>query len=61
MIIYGQFIGTNTHLMLNLQTIAESLNTKCGGRAWVFVTSQDGTVTMLDGSRRPMPPGCATA
>src|SRR5690606_11996246 len=22
----GQFIGTNTHLMLNLQTIAESLN-----------------------------------
>ncbi len=27
--------------MLNLQTIAESLNTKCGGRAWVFVTSQE--------------------
>jgi hypothetical protein len=37
----GQFIGTNTHLMLNLQTIAESLNTKCRGRAWVFVTSQE--------------------
>jgi hypothetical protein len=37
----GQFIGTNTHLMLNLQTIAESLNTKCGGRAWVMVTSQE--------------------
>ena len=37
----GQFIGSNTHLMLNLQTIAESLNTKCGGRAWVFVTSQE--------------------
>jgi len=37
----GQFIGTNTHLMLNLQTIAESLNTKCGGRAWVLVTSQE--------------------
>ena len=27
--------------MLNLQTIAESLNTKCHGRAWVFVTSQE--------------------
>jgi hypothetical protein len=27
--------------MLNPQTIAESLNTKCGGRAWVFVTSQE--------------------
>jgi hypothetical protein len=37
----GQFIGSNTHLMLNLQTIAESLNTKCRGRAWVFVTSQE--------------------
>lgn len=37
----GQFIGSDTHLMLNLQTIAESLNTKCGGRAWVFVTSQE--------------------
>ncbi|BBX47676.1 BREX system P-loop protein BrxC [Mycobacterium cookii] len=37
----GQFIGSNTHLMLNLQTIAESLNTKCHGRAWVFVTSQE--------------------
>jgi hypothetical protein len=37
----GQFIGSNTHLMLNLQTIAESLNTKCEGRAWVMVTSQE--------------------
>ena len=37
----GQFVGANTHLMLNLQTIAESLNTKCQGRAWVFVTSQE--------------------
>lgn len=37
----GQFIGANTHLMLNLQTIAESLNTKCKGRSWVFVTSQE--------------------
>lgn len=37
----GQFIGTNTHLMLNLQTIAESLATRCKGRAWIFVTSQE--------------------
>lgn len=37
----GQFIGTNTQLMLNLQTIAESLATKCKGRAWIFVTSQE--------------------
>ena len=37
----GQFIGSNTQLMLNLQTIAESLATKCRGRAWIFVTSQE--------------------
>ena len=37
----GQFIGSNAKLMLNLQTIAESLNSRCGGRAWVFVTSQE--------------------
>lgn len=37
----GQFIGTNKQLMLNLQTIAESLATKCNGRAWIFVTSQE--------------------
>ncbi|NHQ58332.1 BREX system P-loop protein BrxC [Micrococcus luteus] len=37
----GQFIADDVKLMLNLQTIAESLNTKCRGRAWVFVTSQE--------------------
>ena len=37
----GQFIGDDTKLMLNLQTIAESLNTKAKGQAWVFVTSQE--------------------
>ena len=37
----GQFIGQDTHLMLNLQTITENLGTVCGGRAWVVVTSQE--------------------
>ena len=37
----GQFIGTDSHLMLNLQTITEDLGTICGGRAWVVVTSQE--------------------
>lgn len=37
----GQFIGQNTGLMLNLQTIVENLGVKCGGRAWVVVTSQE--------------------
>jgi len=37
----GQFIGTDGHLMLNLQTLAEDLGTLCDGRAWVIVTSQE--------------------
>jgi energy-coupling factor transporter ATP-binding protein EcfA2 len=37
----GQFIADDVKLMLNLQTIAESLNIKCKGQAWVFVTSQE--------------------
>lgn len=37
----GQFIGGNTQLMLNLQTITENLGTICDGRAWVIVTSQE--------------------
>lgn len=36
----GQYIADNTKLMTNLQTVAESLNTKCGGRAWIVVTAQ---------------------
>jgi hypothetical protein len=37
----GQFIGTDSHLMLNLQTITEELGTICRGRAWIVVTSQE--------------------
>lgn len=36
----GQYIGDNTKLMLNLQTIVETLATVCAGQAWVVVTSQ---------------------
>ncbi|MDF1607714.1 BREX system P-loop protein BrxC [Hoeflea sp. YIM 152468] len=36
----GQFIANNVKLMTNLQTIAESLNTKCKGQAWIIVTAQ---------------------
>ncbi len=37
----GQFIANNNRLMLNLQTIAETLNVLCKGRVWIFVTSQE--------------------
>ncbi|MEO1263497.1 MAG: BREX system P-loop protein BrxC [Bacteroidota bacterium] len=37
----GQYISENTKLMLNLQTIAETLATKTKGRSWILVTSQE--------------------
>lgn len=37
----GQFIADNSKLMVNLQTIVETLSTKCKGKAWVMVTSQE--------------------
>lgn len=36
----GQYVGDDTDLMLNLQTVTEDLGTACGGKAWVIVTSQ---------------------
>jgi hypothetical protein len=37
----GQFIGQDSRLMLNLQTLVEDLGTVCQGKAWVIVTSQE--------------------
>lgn len=43
----GQYIAENVKLMTNLQTIAESLATKCRGRSWLVVTSQNDMSTVL--------------
>lgn len=43
----GQFIGSDGHLMLSLQTIVENLGVVCNGRAWVIVTSQEDIDTVL--------------
>lgn len=37
----GQYIGDNSKLMLNLQTITEELGKECMGKAWVIVTGQE--------------------
>lgn len=37
----GQYIGDNSSLMLNLQTVVEELGAKCRGKVWVIVTSQE--------------------
>jgi len=36
----GQYIGENSGLMLNLQTVVEEFGTKLRGKAWIIVTSQ---------------------
>ena len=36
----GQYIGDDSGLMLNLQTVVEDLGIHCGGKCWVLVTSQ---------------------
>lgn len=36
----GQYIGDDSKLMLNLQTVTEDLGIYCEGKAWIIVTSQ---------------------
>ncbi len=36
----GQYIGSSSELILNLQSIVQCLGTECNGHAWVVVTSQ---------------------
>lgn len=43
----GQYIADNVKLMTNLQTIAESLNTRCRGQAWIIVTSQQDMASVI--------------
>ena len=43
----GKYIANNVKLMTNFQTIAESLNTKCRGRAWIVVTAQQDMASVI--------------
>ena len=36
----GQYIGDDSNLMLDLQTVCEELGKECQGKAWLIVTSQ---------------------
>lgn len=46
----GQYIGSDSGLMLNLQSVVESLGNECGGQAWVIATSQQDidSITKVD-------------
>lgn len=37
----GQYIGDDSDLMLNLQSIVEEIGSKCPGKVWVMITSQE--------------------
>ena len=37
----GQYIGTSTDLLLNLQSLVEELGAKCNGKVWVCCTGQE--------------------
>ncbi len=51
----GQFIADNPRLMINLQTVAESLATACHGRARIIVTAQDNLDDMVGGHTGAQP------
>ncbi|MDE8685577.1 hypothetical protein P0G11_13700, partial [Adlercreutzia rubneri] len=36
----GQFLGSDSSLMLSMQTLTEDLGTYCGDKVWIVVTSQ---------------------
>ncbi|MDU2383707.1 MAG: BREX system P-loop protein BrxC [Finegoldia magna] len=37
----GQYTGSNTSLLLNLQTLLEKIGTECKGKVWVMCTGQE--------------------
>lgn len=37
----GQYIGDDSDLMINLQSLVEEIGDKCRGKVWVMVTSQE--------------------
>lgn len=48
----GQYIGDDSKLMLNLQTVTEDLGTACKGKVWIVVTSQQDidSITKIKGN-----------
>lgn len=37
----GQYVGTDTDMLLNLQSLTEKLGSECGGKVWVMCTGQE--------------------
>ena len=43
----GQYIGTNTSMLLNLQTLIEKLGSVCRGQVWIVATGQEALDEMI--------------
>jgi len=37
----GQYVGTDTDMLLNLQSLVEKIGSVCGGKVWVICTGQE--------------------
>ncbi len=37
----GQYVGTDTDMLLNLQSLIEEIGSECGGKVWVVCTGQE--------------------
>lgn len=37
----GQYVGTDTDMLLNLQSLVEEIGSKCNGKVWVVCTGQE--------------------
>lgn len=37
----GQYVGGDTDLLINLQSLVEDISSKCGGKVWVVCTGQE--------------------
>ena len=37
----GQYVGTDTDMLLNLQSLTEKIGSECGGNVWVVCTGQE--------------------
>ena len=37
----GQYVGTDTDMLLNLQSLIEKIGSECGGKVWIICTGQE--------------------
>lgn len=37
----GQYVGTDTDMLLNLQSLVEKIGSECGGKVWIVCTGQE--------------------